>query len=241
MKISKNPILAIRLQRANSWLLLADGTCSSELVAQETSHVNESPSRAAREHERFIFYWIAFNALYGQCPYEGPKERMPSEWPHIEKFLGKIRKMWQLDRSEGTLFLDNAIKQCWEDGRTIIEDYFLDHQYWKKQKTVPIIKAECERRWKEAEWERDTIGELDKFLEYSLNHLRVLRNQIMHGSASHGQGSRGYRDSLLPGLRFTQVMIRGFYDVSKTYGDRIGEKWEKPPYPRRGHPEHPRS
>ena len=99
--------LEIRLQRAASWMRLAKDLERAIDEPREASGSMLLP-KWARAHELFIFYWIAFNALYGA---EGEKE-----WPKLEAFLKKVETMAKLGEVDNISILEEAIQNCLSDG-----------------------------------------------------------------------------------------------------------------------------
>lgn len=229
-----DPNLEIRLERSRSWISVADDLSR----AGESSDAWTRPGyknlvSQAREHERFIFYWVAFNCLYGRRYYDGSKADQETD---IQKFLKKVEVMSQLDRKNYTTILDNAIKESYSHGRKLILDRFLDDRYWRGQRKVHLIVRENEEKWRQAEANLHLRGDFDSFLRLVFDRLRVLRNQIMHGCAKYGPESRGFK-SLVFGVRFLEVMVPAFHRLTEIYGEHVN--WEKAPYPRRRHAEHP--
>lgn len=221
--------LEIRLQRAASWMKLAKDLERAIDEPMEASGAMLLP-KWARAHELFIFYWIAFNALYGT---EGEKE-----WSKLEAFLEKVETMARLEEIENISILEEAIRNCLSDGETVILDKFLDMAYWERIRHENDVIEECQRRCKEAK-QTVTQGKYFVFLSAAFDHLRVLRNQIMHGSASHGQNSKGYKDSVLPGLRVLRTLVPVFFALVRDYGSSPGLDWGKVPFPRYGSDGHP--
>jgi hypothetical protein len=221
--------LEIRLQRAGSWMRLAKELERAIDEPREASEAMALP-KWARSHELFIFYWIAFNALYGT---EGEKE-----WPKLEAFLKKVETMAKLEEVENISILEEAIRNCLSDGETVILDKFLDKAYWEGLRHENDVIEECQRRCRKAK-QAMTQGKCFPFLSAVFDHLRVLRNQIMHGSASHGQSSKGYKDSLLPGLRVLRTLVPAFFVLVRDYGNSPGLDWGKVPFPRYGSDGHP--
>lgn len=222
--------LEIRLQRAASWIKLAGNLEKSIGERREVLGPPALP-RWAREHELFVFYWIAFNALYGV---ESEKER-----PKIEDFLDNVETMAEREEAEGISTFKEAIQDCLNDGVTVIRDKFLDEDYWKNRKSESEVVEDCMARCERAK-NAVAKGSCRFFLSAVFGHLRILRNQIMHGSASHGLDSKGYKDSVLPGLRTLRILVPAFFNLTKKHGACPALKWDKVPFPRYGSKSHPR-
>lgn len=215
----KDPNLKIRLERAQSWL--------------DLTKTADTP-----EHARFIFYWIAFNSMYGLPPIDPDhldKER-ESQFDEIREFLAHVKSMSSFDRKTGTRFLDKAVRNSRRYAQALIEDPFLSREYWEGAKSPPRIESACKQEWELASDELKK-GNNDSFLYFAFSRLIVLRNEVIHGSATASPSSKGY-PSLQSGVRFLEIMAPAFFDLLETYGDRV-PKWPKAPYPRRDHPAHP--
>lgn len=222
--------LEIRLQRAASWIKLAEDLERAIDKRNEVLGPTLLP-RWAREHELFVFYWIAFNALYGA---EGEKEGLK-----LEGFFRKVEAMAECEEAEGVSTFKEAIQYCLNDGTTVIRDKFLDEDYWRNLKPEREVVEECLARCEKAK-KAVARGSCHFFLSAVFDHLRVLRNQIMHGSASHGSNSKGYKDSVLPGLQTLRILVPAFFYLTKQHGDSSELKWDKVPFPRYGSKGHPR-
>lgn len=221
--------LEIRLQRAASWMRLAKDLERAIDEPREASGAMLLP-KWARAHEIFIFYWIGFNALYGA---EGEKE-----WLKLEAFLKKVETMANLGEVDNVSILEEAIQNCLSDGEMVILDKFLDKAYWERLRHEKDVVEECQGRCKKAK-EAVAQGKCYPFLSAVFDHLMALRNQIMHGSASHGQNSKGYKDSVLPGLRVLRTLVPAFFTLVRDCGNSQGLDWGKVPFPRYGSDGHP--
>lgn len=132
-----DPNLEIRLERARSWIQIA-----GSIPAPETKHISEDVAVvSAREHERFIFYWIALNCLYGR---DKPDKVKDSE---IKAFLDKVTKMSRWDLDEGTRIIQTTIDQPETKrlGEKLIRDYFLDQHYWKQRIHILDLKKKSRK------------------------------------------------------------------------------------------------
>ena len=229
-----DPNLRIRLERARSWFSMAEALSNPSTCLTKTENTkDEIVTTQVREHERFIFYWIAFNCLYGRRYYDGSKVDQETD---IQKFLKKVKLIGQFDRENNGAILAHSISRCRAFGRKLVLDRFLDDRYWQKRKKISELVHDSEEKWREVERELDTRKDSRLFLELVFDRLRVLRNQIMHGCASYGPQSKGYK-SLLFGVRFLEIMMPAFLMLAEKYGESV--TWEKAPYPRKGHIEHP--
>lgn len=216
----KDPNLTIRLERARSWISMAE-------------------AEQQLDHARFVFYWIAFNSMYGLPPIDPDHlDKEPeSQRSEIRKFLGRVKDMLRYDRERMTGILDNATKKCLFEAKALIEDPFLSYEYWEAEKSPPHVERACKSDWEHADTEFRQKGQIDSILNFSFYGLTVLRNQVLHGSATATVESKGF-NSLLNGVRFLKIMVPALYELLESHGGRI-RRWPRAPYPRRGHIEHP--
>ncbi|MYC27805.1 MAG: hypothetical protein F4X63_07425 [Nitrospira sp. SB0662_bin_26] len=210
--------LRIRLERAWSWIDLAQ------------SHKNSA-------HARFIFYWIAFNAIYGLEPLN-QEDPPPDQMKQIRKLLEKLKGVITIcgEKERGLLYQHiHKMRGSLED---LIKDSFLIKEYWVGQESPRSVTSQCASDWgKTHEQMRTNCLDFDKVFHIPCGRLLVLRNQIVHGSARGDDKSRGH-PSLERGLAVIEKMVPAFFDLLTRFEDP-SEKWPKAPYPRWGHPEHP--
>jgi len=72
--IPRDVNLSIRLERAQSWIELAKSSKNSE-------------------HAQFIFYWIAFNAMYGLTPVDPNNLEKEPAWSNNSSSLAVSKKL----------------------------------------------------------------------------------------------------------------------------------------------------
>ena len=199
-----------RLQRAEAWIDRA-----RSLKEQEW---DEGP---------FIFYWIAFNALYGRH-----RETRKGEIEDINWFLSRICK---LDKGDGSLSLmldDIHIKRKMD---SLLNNQFLSDVYWREKGRLRNFKLDLDNDHKKAQIAYEG-REFDEYLTILFERLLVLRNQIFHGSST--DKSRSNKGSLRPALAILEELVPQFLKIFKSRGER--EKWGKVPYPRSNSPQHPK-
>ncbi len=203
-----------RLKRANSWIKVSE---------KFRDH----------EHAEFIFLYVAFNCMYGRRPYEGtgPQVREDLEW-----FLQAVSAMHEKDKEDGGLVLSKAVMACREAGEKLIVDHFLCDEYWRGGSNLPDLVNRLGRRRSRAN-AAIRNGHNEDFLRLVFDRLRVLRNQIVHGSVTFGPGSKG-RPSLSAGLQVLRTMIPAFHKLMEKYGHFA--RWDPIPYPRLGSARHPK-
>ena len=200
--------LRIRLERARSWIDLAQ------------SHKNSA-------HARFIFYWIAFNAMYGRKPLRD-RENTRRQNVEIRDFLERVGK--KCGSSESTTEMLRAMEY---DLKALTEDEFLSKQYWEDPVDRREVKRQCREDWKDI---RNNIAQ-DPFdcVFCIARRLLVLRNRIFHGSARGNDQSQGF-PSLEIGLRVIEKLVRHFFDLLEKANP---SNWPDVPYPGRGRRGHP--
>ena len=199
-----------RLQRAEAWIDRA-----KSLKEQEW---DEGP---------FIFYWIAFNALYGRH-----RETRKGEIADINWFLSRICK---LDKEDGRLSLildDIHIKRKMD---SLLNNQFLSKIYWREKSRLHNFKLDLDKDHKKAQIAYEG-REFDEYLTILFDRLLVLRNQIFHGCST--DNSRSNKGSLRPALAILEELVPQFLKIFKSGGQR--EKWGKVPYPRSNSPQHPK-
>ena len=172
-----------------------------------------------------IFYWIAFNALYGQH-----NERRETESKDIEKFL---ERMCHMDKEDGSLSLILDAIHIKRKIDTLLRNQFLSAIYWREGPSSHFQRKQDEDL-KEARtaYKRRELG---AYLTIVFKRLRVLRNQIFHGCSTDKR--RSNKGSLRPALALLEELVPQFLRIFKDHGQR--EKWGKVPYPRSGSPQHP--
>ena len=160
---STNPAV-LRLYRGYSWMKRAD-----EIFELHP----EDPDDA------FIFYWIAFNALYAEDSEEAQEAR---ERDNFGKFFAKLLN---LDTSAA---INQVLWVGFQDEiRAFLENQFVFEPFWKFHNGVEGYNNWAnlfERRKRDA---LDAIFEMNTqvALETLFDRLYVLRNQILHGAATY--------------------------------------------------------
>ncbi|SNY58408.1 hypothetical protein SAMN06297280_3392 [Arsukibacterium tuosuense] len=154
--------LALRVHRALSWLN----------KAEQARLTNDTDTE-------FIYYWISFNAAYANE--FGESERM-AEQQHFQAFLAKIADLDQ----ENLLF--NLIWQQFSSSiRLLMDNKYVYQPFWDFQRG----------RLNEEDWQKrfaaskTTLNKAlaDKDVPLALSciftRLYTLRNQLIHGGATH--------------------------------------------------------
>ena len=183
--------LRLRLHRAISWGRRAE-QLSDDLDA------------------RFIFLWIGFNSLYAREPdaVAGGQDASKT-FKEILEYLNVLVSL-DKDRIHG-FFWEGEI---FEAGRLLVEDEYLFEFFWKS-KTARVVqdkwREEC-RAHKRTFTKARTFNNLQKekrmpkvLVSTVFNRLCVLRNQLIHGSATHDSGKN--RNALLRGVTIMEPFL----------------------------------
>jgi len=184
-----------------------------------------------QQHARFVFLYIAFNALYGRRQYEGSREEAAHD---RDEFLERLKSMSDYDRRQGNNSLVRALQVCRKECGELIGNYFLRDTYWRKQKTSRELRKEFAQQRRRAE-EEFNKGRYGLELDLVLRRLGVLRNQVIHGCVTYGASSKGL-PSLEVGLSVLQQIVPVFYRLMDVYGHHVS--WPAIPYPRVGSDAH---
>jgi len=161
---------------------------------------------------QFIFYWIAFNALYGQPKYLDDRVK---EWKDIEEFL---RTAIRLGKSE----IGEQLRDIKHQAQAIIEDPFLIRDSWKQWHQKKILDKAGREKTRTPHWTSETS------LHDLFSRLYVLHNQLFHGCSTDG-GSKN-RESLEPAVAVLGQLIPLFRNLVREHGE--GEPFlDTLPYP----------
>lgn len=204
-----------RLYRAQSWIQRAVGL-----------------RRVGDLDGRFIFYWIAFNALYGHAKYIA--EDWQGEGASIHDSLGRIGRLSRHRRG-----LREMLTKVEADLAALLRNQFLCKEYWTEGFTDALDDSlhAAESTVRGAIRGTDSVIAL---LIRIFDRLYVLRIQLIHGCAK--DGSSANRASLEPAVAVMAPFVPLYWATMKRAGG--GEDWGPLPYPawnRRGHPEEKRT
>lgn len=196
-----------RLQRAESWIERAQAIEDWEDY-----------------HGQFIFYWIAWNALYGRERADRRFDDADMRW-----FLGLVCD-W--DQPAICNALSPPLKRKADN---LIKDKFLCEVYWEQGTTRHTERA-VDRDYEDAQ-KRWGDGKTSEYLGLLFRRLRVLRNQIFHGCSTDRRSLN--KPSLVPAVELLGALVPTFLDVTQRCGK--GRPWPGVPYPRKGSPLNPDS
>ena len=196
--------LSLRLRRATSWGLRGD----------------EEEDKDPPDHDAaFIFYWIAFNALYAQYTVQHSEKR---EWEEILRYL---RTLIPLDDQ---LSIYPVLLRHIKDVHGLLDNRYIFREFWKEQH-----RASRAGRWMQNFQEqngkaRRALKKSDAItaLQILFERLYVLRNQVLHGSATWG--SRVNREQVTIGAGLMKLLLPRFVALML---DNPNADWGKPYYP----------
>ena len=193
--------LQLRTRRALSWIERAE---------------KESDDQDAA----FIFYWIAFNAVYAE---DRPEAEGMKERGIFHEYFGKIIKL----DSDHVIY--DAIWNRFSQGiRVFLNNKYVFQPFWKHQNGVPGYE-----KWEESfassqarvHW---ALGHEDtqSILSTLFDRLYVLRNQLIHGGATWGSSVN--RDQVRDGRSIVAFLIPLFVYLMVTNPQ---VPWGAPYYP----------
>ncbi len=168
----------------------------------------------------FIFLWIAFNAAYG-----GERKTESESAPERETFVTYFRKIEQHD-SDRRIY--NAIWSRFSQPiRLLLENEYVFKPFWDHHIGVPGCENWQERFASDQQRVRSALAKRDacKILEKVFDRLYVLRNQLLHGSATWN--GRVNRKQVKDGAVILRFLMPVFLDVMMNVPL---EDWGKPPY-----------
>lgn len=200
---SQHDSLNLRLSRALSWLERA-----------------EQEYKVEDFDAAFIFYWIAFNAIYGQSETSSEKK----EWEMWRDYLGKAVAL-----GDSMNVIDDTVWRVLPAKiKRILENRYVYWRYWRHRHNpaeYPGWDHDFEKELqlaKQAINERRTEGVLPELFD----RLYTLRNQLLHGGAKwESSVNRAQVDT---GARIMSALVPHFIDVMIEYPDA---GWGAPRYP----------
>ncbi|HBP88396.1 MAG TPA: HEPN domain-containing protein [Nitrospirales bacterium] len=176
---------------------------------------------------RFVDLWIALNALYGQRNYG--EDRSESEFDDFREFVLLFKKI-----PEGKVMLHQFISKRHIQGqiRGLVKNPYLWREYWEGK--MQLLENQMNKNLPKFE-RAISHKEPEIIFNYLFERLKVLRNQLFHGSSS--ADTRRNRDALVPGILLLEELLPIFIQVMIKEGSR--EIWPDIPYPARATPLHP--
>jgi hypothetical protein len=201
-----------RVARMNTWIEVAEAT----------------PDESEKDHVRFVFYWIAYEAAWqGRGPDVADSRRR-------EKFHGRLA---QHDRGS----LRRILQVQKQDAVRLLELRQASPSFWNRWREDAGVRSPEE--WEIVFGERvgSDVGRLNEAIRTSIKkdvsetlnvlfrNLSIVRNQIVHGGSA-GPESRG-RTQVILGAGLLKALIPCFRDSIES---NIDHDWGEPPFPRVG-------
>lgn len=175
---------------------------------------------------RFLELWISLNALYSRRPYlRGVRIDESADFRHY------MTRLEELDSSEQQI--SPLMRRSERKALSLVANKYLWNEFWRGE------NADLKREVASAQDQlRESLSQEDpiKFFIAIFERLKILRNQIAHGSSS--VDTTKSQDSVKPGLLLIEDIIPVFLRLMIRQG--LGKDWEKIPYPGRETPQHPK-
>ncbi len=225
-----------RLQRASSWLAKAKKT-------------------GADPEAKFIYLWIALNAMCGIR-----QEVLGTDW-----WKAEIRSLHQLNRTQsddkvsgelewflwricgldiGGKTLRSVIEDCWPDIDSVLMSRYIMSFYWNGSwRTEADINKRRDASLGIAKVAIGLASDREKVFqalcEIVIWRLRTLRNQLFHGCATdvHSKRRGAGESEIEAGSRLLEDLNWSFLVLMASASGRE-MYWPPTPYPRVGSPQH---
>ena len=202
----------LRMRRSESW----------------SAHAGESMSREDYD-SAFLFYWIAFNALYSDESSidvtTKDQEAHKSERDLQREFIQKIHRF---DKQNGYLYTF-LWSEFSSSVRNLLDNKYIFGRYWSDIKENPEESVWAEEMRSVSQSALRLMkdgGSVNRLLNIVFSRLNVLRNQMAHGSSTYG-GSLN-RDQVRTGATFMHKVVPIFQQIFREHPD---SDWGIPPYP----------
>ena len=202
--------LRLRIHRAISW---------GKRAAQESGDIDAC----------FIFLWIGLNSLYSKESKPDDSEQTSTDtFDELREYLNVLVPL--NSRLIHETFWKGAVFQA---GVSLMEDEYLYKSFWKA-KTAGVPHEGWRRRLEAdkrkfiqaqflSEMQRKRIPEI--FTNTIFRRLCILRNQVIHGSATHK--SKHNRKALRRGIRVLEKALPVFIELMIENQDKC---WGTPRY-----------
>lgn len=198
--------LTLRLRRSVSWL----GRAERELF----EHRPPDPDAA------FVFYWIAFNATCAE------DSAHPAGTTEREKFNACFGRIVKLD--DRHLIYDAIWERFSNEVRSCLDNRFVYEPFWKHYNGIDGYADWKDRFEREKRGIHRAFGRRDSVavLRALFDRMYVLRNQIVHGGATHRSSVN--RRQVRDGARIMAFLSPLFVDLMM---DNPDLEWGRPYYP----------
>ena len=209
LKLRQDNQFHLRLYRSLSWLKRA--------------------SDERGDHAKFVFLWIAFNAAYATEQDQFRDSRLEAAFDYVEKLVRlDCRRMCKCVGAD----LHSQVVD-------LMDNRFVFRRFWNspddtkarekfesaRQETRSLVEA-IAAMGDDTHLNGSVYAAASKLLRCVFDRLYVLRNQLMHGSATEG-GFISMRQAE-SGTRILEVLVPVFLDIMLNNPDA---KWGNVPYP----------
>lgn len=208
---SDNQAFLMRLRRAISWLDRAQQV-KGEGVKGTSKDVDA----------QFIFLWIGFNALYARDPRKPINDEQNSSKAAFRKYFNILLNLDGGARRHVFKVVENSIRK--EIDR-LLDNRFVSTEFWDYHQG--ISKRANRQKWSITLKGKLHLRDTDKILSLVFARLYVLRNQLMHGSATW-KGGLNY-PQLREGTKIMHWLLPAFIDIMLKNPEA---DWGKVFYPR---------
>ena len=201
----------LRLRRAISWLGRA------QQMERDVKGTDKDLDT------QFVFLWISFNALYARDPHKYPS-RPPSQQEQIEEYFLNLSKCGKQVTDNIYKVIDSNISR--EKIRSLSNNKFVSMDFWDKKIGIFKKGKEKDQLLPEPLSREKTLN----ILFCIFQRLSVLRNQLMHGSATwDGHLNKG---QLRDGIKIMHWLLPIFIDIMLENPEDKWKQWGEVYYPR---------
>ena len=209
----------VRLRRSISWLKRA----------QQMG--KESKGTGRDLDTQFIFLWISFNALYARDPHETLSGWKNGEWvtgkrisemDWVKKYFGNLLKFDRDAKSRIYNVIDDHIKK---QIISLTDNRFVWADFWKCHHDIHRkLDHRCPIKNPRPEIIRENTSET---LDHVFGCLYILRNQLMHGSATSDGGLN--QGQLRDSIKILHWLVPVFIEIMLENPDK---RWGRAHFPR---------
>jgi hypothetical protein len=190
-------------------------------VHRAISWIGRAEAAGSDDDARFVFLWIAFNAVYAderEFQAVAPGERAA--------FLGYFGRLVALDKERR---IDKALWQRFSGPvRLLMQNRYVFNPFWQHHNGIEGFE-DWEERFKASARAFALAfqgGDTTRVLSFVFDRLYVLRNQIVHGGATWNGAVN--RSQVRDGAAILGFLMPVFVDLMM---DSPGQDWGKPFYP----------
>ena len=169
----------------------------------------------------FILNWIALNSLYSVH-----HETDASEYRELNVLIPFLKKVCSLDANRE---IYDVFWTTYSDSiRGLVDSWYVYPKYWANEGGDPSAIDWQDQHEKTRLWIQRAIvrpENIDRVLVHVIRLLYVLRNQLVHGSATYGGSLNRSQVTLSAKLLHNLVPI-----VGRIFNANSKEDWGKPQY-----------